>query len=162
MATNLYKAGAFATDTPSNIICLFGKITTSANVCTLRKLGAAAGYQVSTGKTFYCSQLLFTIQNPVSALESFALGYADNDCGVDTTNARTNPVSVIGTPEAGTTPLLINGFGFDPGQVNNLSEGRYWNPVTAVFPWAPASKYPYIRSTTDGNPITFIVWGFEA
>jgi hypothetical protein len=38
-------------------------------------------------------------------LASISLGYADNDVGIDTTTARTNPVDVWGSPESATAPL---------------------------------------------------------
>ena len=62
MANRFYRVGGLVTDTPSDIICLQGFVSsTDGRVATLRKVGSAAGYPITAGKIFYITKILVTL-----------------------------------------------------------------------------------------------------
>lgn len=161
MSVQFFRFGGAVTDTITDCIFLSGKITTSGNVCTLRKAFATSGYQVTAGKTLYATKISFGDMNNATA-RSYAFGYADNDVGVDTATARTNPVPVIGLPEAGTTVASNGGFIYNPAVTAGMTSGLQWFPMdNIIIPLAIGGKYPYFRGVTDANCVSVLVWALE-
>lgn len=157
MSTQFFRTGAFATDTATDIITLWGFVTATQNVSTLRKVGATSGYQVTSGKTFYiCRMKLFMTSNVVVQVP---LGYADNDVGMDTTTARTNPVAVFGNPEVSNGTGGLSGLGsVSIAQTSNDDLSLH----DIILPVAAATKYFYVRPNGTVNlSWTFIMSGFE-
>lgn len=147
---NAFRAGGGASDTAGELITLFTGVITSTRVSAFRKAGAwTAGYQVPTGKVLYITKLTPTYAADNSACMS-AFGYADNDVGLDTTTARTNPVAVLGDPEAIATAGTGDVHrGFYLAQTNTTKVELVEAFRTLHIP-IPASKYFYMRAIIGG------------
>lgn len=153
MATNLYRAGGFATDTPTNIIFLWGHVSAGANVSHLRKNFTTTGYQVTSGKTLYAVKLMMTPTNGNGVtLLGLKMGYADNDVGLDTTTARTNAVMSFGLDSNTAEGLMYVG--------SSQNTSQYGNTTNDVFiPIAASTKYPFMRNYNGSADI--LVWCVE-
>lgn len=85
-----------------NLIQLHG-ILVSGGSCTLRKADSSSGYLPSGSNNFQ----VHAIQLFIAACGEFVLLYSDNDMGVDTSTAPTNPVYPGGSLSCGI--LTLNG-----------------------------------------------------
>src|SRR5512146_3447610 len=147
----LFKAGAFATDTITDLIPLYAKFTTTGNVSHLRPAWSTSGYQVTAGKTLYIVRIKIEANGNGFYLK---MGYADNDVGYDTATARTNGVMALGTDDTGangiSTPVTT-------GESFNATPGGDW-----IWKLAPATKYPFLRAIfTTGTDHHVKVWAIE-
>lgn len=160
MAIRNYRAGGFITDTPSDIIALYGQVSANGNGSHLRRVGSTSGYQITAAKTFYICRVSLTADGAASTY-AIALGYADNDIGFDTTTARTNPVTLIGNSE-GTGYLSIGGWNGQGNVDGSREPGQLHNGIIPL-PLAAATKYLYFRSAnnTGANPHGLLILGFE-
>lgn len=155
-----FKGGDYGTDTQANIITLWGLVTTNARWATLRKTGATSGYQVTSGKTFYITNIQFFQGDGDGAARGCPIGYCDIDLGFNSASGGTgnNPVAIFGDPEAS---------GLAGG-------GLFVNPTGNPGPWelegfqmkaAPAGKFIYTRISSGGGfstGNTVLVTGYEA
>ena len=141
MTTRAYRAGCFSTDTPSDIIALSGAGAGAGHYSTLNRAlgsGALASYQVTAGKTFYVTKIIFT---PTTSTADVNLGYGDNAV-TDSASAPTNGLTQIPNGViAGTT-------------ANQKVE------YDIHVPLAPSGKYPYYKN--DGATGAMLVFGYEA
>jgi hypothetical protein len=162
MAQQVFRIGAFATDTVTDIINLQGFTTTTGNLCTLRKSGVTSGYQVTAGKTFYAAKIIIMQSDNTAIVNGVSFGYADNDIGQDTTTARTNPVAMIGNPEGGSTiaawgivgnPSYPNSPWQSPASLNNVNG--------TIYKLSIAAKYMYFKAFTNTGLMSVLVTGFE-
>jgi len=80
---------------PNSKIWLYGKQGTNAG-CTFRALGASSGYQVTAGKTLRVLALI-GISNSATGTIGMLLAQSDNDIGLDSATALTNPVYISGS-----------------------------------------------------------------
>lgn len=145
MATNLFRIGSWATDDATKVLLLRAGITTSGRVSTLRlNTPFAAGYQVTAGKTLYIVGMKIFAQNAIAADAAVALGYADNDVGLDVTTARTNPIPVLGDPEQATSALIF-GVPFREESAH-LYAGMVAQLKDCLIKAAPAGKYMYAKA----------------
>lgn len=160
MSVQNYRLGGMATDTVSDLIFLWGQVTTSANVTHFRKAFTTAGYQVTSGKTLYVARARILRGGNTSSTICVKFGYADNDVGMDTATARTNPVMAWGIDDTSN-----NGYIFNPG-VEFGASGRPPEGDAAgfqtVFPLAVSTKYPFARVPSDGVVTGIALWCFEA
>lgn len=158
--TKLLRAGGLAFDIAADIFGLWGRITTSGNVCHFRKAASTAGYQVTAGKTLYIAKLRVFPSGETTIEISFCakIGYADNDVGLNTTTARTNPVMAIGTDS-----LTADGMGFlMDEQVSPQAADDLEYTVEAIIPIAAAGKFPFLRAIKNvAGAVNFEVWAFE-
>lgn len=160
MSTQFYRVGGFATDTPSDVINLWAKVFTSGNVSTFRKAGTTSGYQTTTGKQFYITQITITVGDDSSSNITCSLGYADNDVGIDSSTARTNPVALMGDPEQ-TTQSTVGGIAFDGTPALASFEGARFSYST-IWKGAPSQKYLYMKSINQvGTGTCVLISGFE-
>lgn len=126
----------------SNLIVLYG-IAQSASHTTLRKPGGSAGYQVTSGKTLTIYAVeCFTVTAAAGA--AFQLIYADNDVGVGSATAFTNPVYFAGDPN--------NAFFYNSATGASLQRA-IWYPV-------PATKYVGMASGSSNDQNCFF-YGYE-
>lgn len=154
------RAGGLASDVPAtNILSLWAKVGTSGQVATFRRTGLTAGYQVTAGTTFYICKISITLSDAPSAANAIGIGYADNDVGMDTATARTNPVAIYGDAE-GTTVTGIGGILFNP---NGSVSGSLINSLNDhVFIKAgAASKYMYMKHVGGANIVGVLIHGIE-
>lgn len=163
MATRLYRAGAFATDTLSDIISLNGYLDGSGELATLRRMGSTSGYQVTTGKIFYVASVQIFRIGSSSASFALGFGYADNDIGFASTTARTNPVAMLGDPEQ-TTYQTVRGLLFEESSANTSLQFSM-DGLNRMAPWklGVANKYMYYKMMGSAafSSRTLIVSGFE-
>lgn len=122
-----------------------GNTNTNAS---LRLYSGSSGYQVTVGKTLtlHAQQISWTT---ASGSAGFALGYADNDVGMDSGTAFTNPVWRGGTSSnKGIYPTITTG-----------SSGSIYQTAFKVN--CIAQKYVAFNGTSGvgGNYIT--TWGYE-
>jgi hypothetical protein len=146
MAVKFYRTGEYVSDVITDVIQLWGKISASGNVTHFRAPFSTAGYQVTAGKTLYIVKMRPIGENNPTWIK---LGYADNDVGLDTTTARTNPVMAIGvdgTAKDGWYTDIPNGSGL--GDLAVPGFGMLWK-------LAIATKFPFARAlpTIDGQGI---------
>jgi hypothetical protein len=153
---NFYKFGALVTDQPTQagLIQLWAKISTDNNVCTPRLLTAAAGYQVTAGKTLY---MLRWLENGTGNPGWNKFGYADNDVGFDTATARTNPVMALGIDDINTNGMHTNPDSYGAGVAHNVGPDYH----NGLWKWAAASKFPFIRRNGAVPNQTFLFWCIE-
>ena len=155
-----FRTGGFATTSPTDIICLRGAVQTSGRVSTLRLATPySAGYAVTVGKTFYICRIIIAPTDGDSTNVGFSFGYADNDVGLDSTTARTNPVPVFGNPEQ-TTASLAGGILLE-GNLQAHQDHFVHGWETLIIKAAPAGKYMYVKGFF-GSVKDVQVWGFEA
>lgn len=136
--------GRVFTDTTNLIMLVCANQNT--NGCTFRKPGSSTGYLVPVGKTFKAQALQLNVT--VGASNSLmSVGYADNDVGVNTSTAPTNPVYAAGNS-------LASGF------FNLNLTGA---PLQVVLPdfLIPAQKYIY--QVASGGTATYatVLFGYE-
>lgn len=164
MSVQFYRVGGIATDNPSDIVNLWAKVATSGQVSTFRKAGTTSGYATTTGKQFYVSHITITIGDNLGSNYGVAFGYADNDVGMDTTTARTNPVALRGDPEQ-TSVSSLGGTAFDGlGGLLVGSEGAT-STSDSIWKGAPSQKYLYMKcigTSIPGSGVCVILSGFEA
>lgn len=162
MATEFFKSG-FATDTITDVICLWARFSTSGNVSTYRRSGATSGYQVTSGKTFYITKIIVACD---AASENYAIpiGYADNDVGMNTTTARTNPVAVLGDPEQTTLASGAGGVVINPTVNSNQMPAVNAAFSSVVIKSAISQKYLYSKfiGSATATMMGLIIFGFEA
>lgn len=146
MAVDLFRAGGSAADLVTATFFLWGKVETAGNVTHLRKEGTTVGYQVTSGKTLYMVNMRIQpveIGTPACQLK---MGYADNDVGLDTATARTNPVMAFGLDDTG-----VNGFPFWGLHSASAGSGNtdLWffgdDPSAFLWPIAASLKFPFAR-----------------
>lgn len=166
MAIRNYRSGGFVTDTPSDFINLWGQVATSGQVATFRASGTTSGYQVTASKQFYICKIVVTLGDDTGNNYVFGLGYADNDCGLDTATARTNPVPILGRPEDGST-AGIGGIAFDgtgttvPQSLPHTGLEGYRD---IIWKGAPSGKYMYMRllaGSVASTGVCVTITGFE-
>jgi len=124
-----------------NLIVLTGVILSAAlGKSSLRVPLAGAGRAVTAGKTFKVK----AIRASISSAGSILMGYCDNDCGVGTNTAPTNPVYF--NCSSGTAIIC--------GAANSQVE-------QAVEYSVPTGKYLFC--VTDGTTLaaTVTVFGYE-
>lgn len=95
---NLVVGGRVFTDL-TNLIVLAAYVTTASNRATFRKINTSAGYAVTAGKTLTIYAAKATAASSLSttsAVTTATFAYSDNDVGLDTATAFTNPVYEIG------------------------------------------------------------------
>lgn len=144
MATEFFRTGHHVTDTATDEIVLHALLTTSGNVSTLRAVGATSGYQITSAKRFVITKIDILFGNASNVEFALALGYADNDVGMSTTTARTNPVALIGAPEGGSL-ATTGGFCTNPSSAAVNDQMREACAGSIVLPLAAAGKYLYVR-----------------
>ncbi len=163
MAIQNFRVGGFATDDPDDFIQLSATFDDSADVSTFRKAGASAGYQITSNLKFYICKIAITSTSGNASDDAIALGFADNDVGISTTTARTNPVDVIGEPE-NTTIGTIGGFGYNASITGLLAEANNaGNPLCFLaIPANATGKFLYGKyiGASVNNPSMHIT-GFE-
>ena len=157
MAIRNYRDGGFVTDTPTDIINLYASMINTLQFSTFRKSGTSVGYQVTAGKQFYISSLRISYGDDTGSNIGIALGYADNDLGIDSTTARTNPVPIMGNPESGSNSQM--GVWWDGTGVGPLNTMML---VVKDLIWkaAPAGKYMYFMKSA-GTHTSVLMTGFE-
>ena len=159
MATKLFKCGDLVTDVLADVIYLWGKMSADNNVTHLRLPWTTVGYQVTAGKTLYLARIL-SGGNENAAL--FKLGYADNDVGLDTTTARTNPVMATGLDDT-----AVNGLQVPPASTGASGQQVIGSTMALalLMKWGAASKFLFIRgrgnAAWSGGGVLVHVWGFE-
>lgn len=92
-ATELWKFGTqerTARGTPLMMSAWCGGASPAVNFSTPRLMGAAAGYQVTGGKTLIITRVLFRADGGGFA---FSVGYSDSDRGVNNATDGVNPVN---------------------------------------------------------------------
>ncbi len=141
---SLTIGGRVMTDLSSNLITLVG-LTSSNGKCTLRKPGAASGYQVTAGKTLTIIALVAQSQGTSNA-GTASVAYSDNDVGIDSSSSLTNPVYWSGSSQAS--------FSFGGSAIGQQTT---INPNFGVI----AQKYFSINSNASVG-ITYIAYGYEA
>lgn len=133
---------------------VFTDLTTIISLCgycssnrqfTLRKPGVGSGYAVTTGKTLTIHAAKISCTSP-AGFYGFECVQSDNDIGVDSATAFTNPVYQFGAA----TPIM--GLNTSSG-ASEMEYGQIAFPVSAL-------KYPGIY-TNVGN-IQVYAWGYEA
>lgn len=159
MSVQTFRVGGFATDTVSDIINLWASAAT-LNFGTFRKSGATSGYQVAAGKQFWICQVMVMYGDDTGSDVTAAIGYADNDVGMSTTTARTNPVPLIGNPEG--SYQSMGGLVFDGTPAINNSDGARVT-FNGIWKGAPGSKYMYFQNVqgTAGTGVSVMMTGFE-
>lgn len=157
------RSGSLGADVLTRLIPLWGKSTTTGNVTHLRAAFSTSGYQVTAGKSLYLAKLHVAALNPaVDLLTNLKIGYADNDVGLDTTTARTNPVMTFGLDDANN-----NGLGFSGLPTADLPlTGFFHAPdsVKGIFcKIGAASKFPFAliaRHTSGVNFSRFAIFAW--
>lgn len=164
--TNFFKVGGAGSMNKDDSIVLLASISTSLNVCTFQRWGNGGGaYKVADGKNFYISKIRHYAQSGAAYSMMFAMGYADNDVGQNTTTARTNPVNIIGKPEtvdvsAFDTGLRVNGGSQAWAEMDKVALG---DMIFKAVPSSTPGKYLYLRCAQSGATYTqYIITGFEA
>lgn len=131
-ATEVYTQGLYQRTTLGTPIALFTEVL--GNVAALRYssfrlLGAAAGYQVTAGKTLIITRALFLVDTLAA---SFCTGYSDSDRGFSNAADGANPVN-LDANSAGAASILV------APTVNVL------NDVSILYQF-PAGKFPRVVS----------------
>lgn len=134
-------AGRVFTDLTNLIVlyCSIGGVTNRYG--SARNNNTSAGYAVPAAKTL---TILAVKQIANQAAGSATLMYADNDSGVSSTTAPTNPVYLAGAGLA-----FLN----DNAAVANQIE------TTLTFS-VPTGKYITIDSATSNKSATFVLYGY--
>lgn len=131
----------------TTLIRLSGFTNTNDN-CTLRKSNGSAGYQVTGGTTLTIKAVKQTTRSALAGARlSILLAQSDNDAGVDSATALTNPVYEIGS-----------GTYFPYVASDTLSP--YWE-CDSDFSIA-ATKYVSAVRQAAGAVNIFTVYGYEA
>ena len=127
----------------TNLIVLTGAVGAINNKTTLRKPDGTAGYQVTVGKTLTHRAVMLQIKNSTVTSTTYPkFQYSDNDVGVDTVTAFTNPVFYGGDTFNAT-------FGLN---VQALAASNHF----PIFWSVPATKYSGINAETAN----FVTWTF--
>jgi len=157
MAIQHFRAGGFFTDTPADIIELWGAVGTDNNVSHLRRPHLTAGYQVTAGKTLHLVKLVIRGTGAGAGVQYLKMGYADNDVGLDTATARTAPVMAFGLDDTADNGL--------PFLFLAASSGVAIDPQSAdsAFVWklAIAAKFPFLRMAGTNVPQMIFAWCIE-
>lgn len=141
--TQFFRSGGFGADAITDFIFLWGKVTTTGNVTHLRKHFATAGYQVTAGKTLYLVKFRVFPMAAGDQVNNVKVGYADNDVGLDTTTARTNPVMAFGIDDTNNNGLPTW------GSISTYPTGLTTHGDDSfgfIWPIAAASKFPFVRA----------------
>lgn len=161
MSTQTYKSGAFATDTVSDIISLWTGIS-AGNYSTFRKVGVGAfppvttsgsGYQITAGKTFRITRILFASNGIAFNYGRFSLLYGDSDIGFASAAAPVNPIALFGSPGGAWT--------FSSPIFNSTGENGMYSDLQIVIP-SPSGKYICAYGNTGGDSLAVYIEGFEA
>lgn len=135
----------------ANILRLYGSTASSEPYTSPRLANGTSGYQVTSGKTFYC--LTVRIISPAietnASTHTATLGYNNADLGIAGTTPPTSPVYFFGTSTDGLTLLPLA----------TQSTAPYVDvPIDFQI---PATKYPFF--TTNGSgAYAYILIGYEA
>jgi hypothetical protein len=163
MAVQFFRAGAFGTDVITDFIVLWGKVSVDNNVTHLRKFHATSGYQVTAGKTLHLVKLRYSFDFSSTFSVALKMGYADNDVGLDTATARTNPVMAFGlddTSKNGITEVVS--YGSAGMVVDGLKDADH----AFVGPLSVASKFPFARVNSgafaSSGIFSIFAWCIEA
>lgn len=135
----------------NNLLIVTGYCLGTTNVNTsMRKAGGSSGYQVPASKSFRI--LAAQIECGQTTAGSNILGYvlyADNDVGVNSSSAFTNPIYMGGTQLAG-----VLGTGASLAGVQQYT-------VNIDFS-VPTGKYPaFFNGSTATNNTTVRYFGYE-
>lgn len=124
----------------TNLIILHGAVAAGQANCSLRKANGVAGYAVTAGKTltiYACKGRSNTAANT-----KIILLYSDNDMGVDTATAPTNPVYIMGsTANYGLT--YSGGASVDQEQAHEIN---FQVPATKIPGVIMVSSVSYFRA----------------
>lgn len=151
MSILVTRSGDVAVDALTDIIPLFGFISTDGNVTHLRAPHTTVGYQVTAGKALYLVRMI-VVGTGVNGW--WKLGYADNDVGYNTVTARTNPIMAMGTDDTGNNGMLRPADSL-------ASVGLPQNLQTMVWKLAIATKYPFVRRVGATPNDTVMCWCVE-
>ncbi len=151
MSALVIRSGEIAVDTLTDLIHLYGFVSTDGNVTHLRLPHTTAGYQVTAGKTLYLVRML-VLGTGVNGW--WKMGYADNDVGYNTATARTNPVMAIGTDDTNNNGMLR------PAE-SLASVGLPQNLQSLLWKLAIATKYPFLRRVGATPNDTVMCWCVE-
>lgn len=151
MSTLVTRSGDIAVDTLTDLIQLYGFISTDGNVTHLRLPHTTTGYQVTGGKTLYIVRMMVL---GTGAAGWWKLGYADNDVGYNTATARTNPVMAIGTDDT-------NNNGMIRPPENFATVGLPQNIQTMIWKLSIAAKFPFLRRVGATPNDTVMLWCVE-
>jgi hypothetical protein len=129
----------FVGDEVDNLLILNG-IAAAANATTLRKPNVSAGYQVPAGKK-YTIYAIDVQNNHASSTTQVSVGYADNDIGLNSGSALTNPVYA----NTGTNSNFSGVTG--PHNGGGFSGSGQTQAVINKFV-VPAGKYPFCQANS--------------
>jgi len=131
----------------TNLIILYGLVSTAGRHTTLRLPNASSGYQVTSGKTFKI-EAIFASTSSASAGPVMPF-YGDTDVGLDSASAPTNPVYIGGNNNPQAIALAGNTSG-------NLVLS---NPIPGMNFSVPAGKYPCVYAGATSSLVA--VYGYE-
>lgn len=151
MSILVTRSGDVAVDTLTDIISLYGFIGTDGNVSHLRLPHTTSGYQVTAGKTLYLVRMM-VLGSGVNGW--WKLGYCDNDVGLNSATARTNPIMAIGNDDTSNNGMLR------PAE-SLATTGLPQNLQTMVWKFAIAQKFPFVRRVGATPNDTVMFWCVE-
>jgi hypothetical protein len=162
MATRNFKMGGMATDTITDPIALHSVV--NSNNLTTPFMRGVTPYQVTAGKTFYCTSLVISSNSYTAETPALKLGYADNNLGLNGNPASyTNPISVWGTISNSNQDGIMF-YGSNTGIAGGPGGLNQWNDFfrNLIWPFAPAEKYMYLRTTNTSLVWSMFMVGYEA
>lgn len=136
-----------------NLIVLHMNMATISKFSTLRKDFAAAGYQVTAGKTLYLLAAKLCVASAAGTQgQTMQIGYGDTDVGFTGAAAPTNPKYYGGSASASMLTSAMPTTGNPPNQ------------ESAIFMPVPAAKYVFCAvdgGAAWGAQTTLSLFGYE-
>ncbi|MDP3937090.1 MAG: hypothetical protein Q8R92_03035 [Deltaproteobacteria bacterium] len=143
----VWKFGLHERATRQTPLALRGGVTAAAGVVrytTLRKINAAAGYQVTAGKTLVITRILYTAS---AVIAPWTAGYGDDDVAFSSAVAPANAVGSDGSLTPAGNLLLA-------ATANVIYDVDYYLEV-------PAGKYPMIFLEQASDTVRVYFLGHE-
>lgn len=136
----------------TNLIVLSGSVSTSSNGATVRKLGTQTGYTPSGSNKFDVWGVRMVCK-PDDTTVNCRMYYADNDVGMNSATAPTNPVGPATASATGDSPILVMNSAIGTDAAMEVALIRFQ---------VPNGKFLHFR--VDAGAITgviFLVYGYE-